>query len=180
MTKSRQQNSSTLSRNAQRLCTREILGRFSALKTSTGYPASAGSPPDHWENKSRLSLRLSHQVGSAASSGDLSEGELSRKQWLHKWPQDSRLLQQQGHRLLATIGRRSATAGAIGAAATIETGVTAEEQIGANNRIDPGVAMTAGAIKGSLEAIVPAAIGMRLGLTKDLSNGLIHKMVDDV
>ena len=79
--------------------------------------------------------------------------------------------------LAKQLPSKAAAAGAIGTATTIETGVTAEEQISATGEINPGVALTAGAAKGALEAIVPAALGFRFGLTPDLSRGLIGKMV---
>ena len=82
----------------------------------------------------------------------------------------SRIAAQQAVSRLPRVG---AGVGAVATASGLETGVTAEEQIGSVGEIDPGVALTAGIFKGSLEAIVPAALGARLGLTPDLSRGLL-------
>ena len=71
---------------------------------------------------------------------------------------------------------RSAGAAAVATATGIETGATAEEQIGAKGKISPGVAIAAGVLKGSLEALVPATIGARFGITPNLSRGLIGKL----
>ena len=69
----------------------------------------------------------------------------------------------------ALAARVGAPVGAVGTAAGIETGATAGEQIEAIGEIRPGVATAAGLAKGSLEAIVPLAIGSRLGLTPGLA-----------
>ena len=85
---------------------------------------------------------------------------------------------QVGLALAAKLPSYSAGAAAVGTAAGLETGATAEEQLGAIDKIRPGVAITAGLVKGSLEALVPAALGARLGLTPDLSRGVIGKIID--
>ena len=69
----------------------------------------------------------------------------------------------------ALAARVGAPVGAFGTAAGIETGATAGEQIEAIGEIKPGVATAAGLAKGSLEMIVPLAIGSRLGLTPGLA-----------
>lgn len=79
--------------------------------------------------------------------------------------------------LAARLPAYSAGAGAVATASGIETGATVEEQLAATGDIDPGIALGAGILKGSLEAIVPAALGLRFGLTPDLSRGLIGKLV---
>ena len=83
---------------------------------------------------------------------------------------------QMATQLATKLPTVAGTAGAVGTAGTIETGVTAEEQIGAIGEIDAPVAIAAGAAKGALEAVVPAALGSKLGITKDLTGGLINKV----
>ena len=85
---------------------------------------------------------------------------------------------QMGLQLAARLPAYSSGAAAVGTAAGLETGATAEEQLGAVDKINPGVAVAAGLVKGSLEALVPAALGARIGLTPDLSRGVIGKIID--
>lgn len=69
-----------------------------------------------------------------------------------------------------------ALGGTFAGATALETGFTALEQAEATGDIFPGVALGAGAAKGSLELIVPLAISRRLGITPNLAGRLTTKV----
>ena len=67
---------------------------------------------------------------------------------------------------------RFALGGTIAGATALETGFTGLEQAAAVGDISPGVALAAGAAKGSLEALVPFAFARRLGLGQAMTGRL--------
>lgn len=77
---------------------------------------------------------------------------------------------------LLRFGRIASGVGAVGTAGGFETGNTALEQLDVQGKIDPGVALVAGAAKGALEAIVPTALGARFGLTSGLAGDFLGRI----
>ena len=85
----------------------------------------------------------------------------------------------EGSALLARTQGIAQGTGAVATASGIETGLTVAEQLDSIGRIEPGVAFTAGIAKGSLEAIVPFALGARLGIGPEAARGVVNKMLSN-
>lgn len=69
-------------------------------------------------------------------------------------------------------GPVGAAVGGIGGATVLESGATMSELYGETGKVQVGPSLTAGAIKGALEAIVPLGLARGLGITGRAASGL--------
>lgn len=76
--------------------------------------------------------------------------------------------------------RTGAAIGAFAGATGIETGATGAELFEATGSANAGVALTAGAIKGSLELLTPLAIIRRFGVGKELGGKFARGLTDAI
>lgn len=75
---------------------------------------------------------------------------------------------------------RFGVGGAITGATAIETGATAQEQLGSIGALRPGVAISAGLAKGVLEAAVPVAFARRFGLLGGQGEDFISRIMGEL
>ena len=76
--------------------------------------------------------------------------------------------------IVSKFGTLGATAGGVASATGIETGATALEHHAVTGTIDSGLSFLVGLAKGSLEVVVPLALGSRLGLTTPVANAFFN------